>query len=173
MMEEGVWDQKLETFLRLHEIAFEDFGGVPQIVRQDNLKAAVVRACLYDPNSKDVDAAFARHWGFTPLPIRPRTPQENGKQERSGGYVKDNALKGRRFDSLQEQNEFLKWWNRTVARLRIHGTTRQQVWLTSRRSKSRHCVRWPPSGYPASPAVSGRFMRTVTSKSRVRSTRCR
>ena len=49
-------------------------------------------------------AAFARHWGFTPLPTRPRNPEENGKQERSGGYVKDNALKGRRFESLEEQN---------------------------------------------------------------------
>ena len=126
--EEAAWDQKLETFLRLHENAFADFGGVPLIIRHDNLKAAVVRACLYDPDANDIYAAFARHWGFTPLPIRPRTPQENGKQERSGGYVKDNALKGQRFDSLQEQNEHLRRWNRTIARLRIHGTTRQQVW---------------------------------------------
>ena len=27
--EEAVWDQKLETFLRLHERAFRDLGGVP------------------------------------------------------------------------------------------------------------------------------------------------
>ncbi|MBN1459859.1 MAG: IS21 family transposase [Armatimonadetes bacterium] len=126
--EEAVWDQKLETFLRLHEHAFTNFGGVPETVRQDNLKAAVVRACLFDPDSNDIYMAFAQHWGFTPLPIRPRTPQENGKQERSGGYVKDNALKGRRFESLAEHNAFLRHWNRTVARLRIHGTTRRQVW---------------------------------------------
>jgi transposase len=126
--EEAVWDQKLETFLRLHEHAFRDFGGVPEIVRQDNLRAAVVRACLYDPDSNEVYLSFARHWGFTPLPIRPRTPQESGKEERSGGYVKDNALKGRRFESLAEHNAFLRHWNRTVARLRIHGTTRRQVW---------------------------------------------
>jgi transposase len=126
--EETVWDQKLETFLRLHERAFRDFGGVPRVVRHDNLKAAVVRACFYDPDSHDVYLAFAAHWGFTPLPTQPRTPQENGKQERSGGYVKDNALKGRRFDSLQAQNAFLRHWNRTIARLRIHGTTRRQVW---------------------------------------------
>ena len=91
------------------------------------MKAAVVRACLYDPDVNVIYAAFARHWGFTPLPTRPRNPQENGKQERSGGYVKDNALKGRRFNSLAEQNEHLRRWNRTVARLRIHGTTRRQV----------------------------------------------
>jgi transposase len=125
--EEAVWDQKIETFLRLHENAFADLGGVPKVIRHDNLKAAVVRACLYDPDINEIYAAFARHWSFTPLPTRPRNPQENGKQERSGGYVKDNALKGRRFDSLAEQNEHLRRWNRTVARLRIHGTTRRQV----------------------------------------------
>ena len=43
-----------------------------------------------------------------PLPSRPRHPEENGVQERSGGYVKDNALKGRRFqDWLEELNRFL------------------------------------------------------------------
>jgi transposase len=126
--EEAVWDQKLETFLRLHERAFRDLGGVPTVVRHDNLKAAVARACFFDPDSQDVYLAFAAHWGFTPLPTRPRNPKENGKQERSGGYVKTNALKGRRFESLDAQNAFLRHWNRTIARLRIHGTTRRQVW---------------------------------------------
>ena len=126
--EEPVWDQKLETFLRLHERAFRDVGGVPAVVRHDNLKAAVVRACFYDPDSHDVYVAFARHWGFTPLPTQPRRPQENGKQERSGGYVKNNALAGRQFESLDAHNAHLRHWNRTIARLRIHGTTRRQVW---------------------------------------------
>ena len=126
--EEAVWDQKLETFLRLHEHAFRDVGGVPTVIRHDNLKAAVVRACFFDPDSHEVYLAFAQHWGFTPLPTQPRHPQENGKQERSGGYVKSNALKGRRFDSLDAHNAFLRHWNRTIARLRIHGTTRRQVW---------------------------------------------
>jgi len=126
--EEAVWDQHLDTFLRLHERAFRDLGGVPTVVRLDNLKSGVLRACFYDPDVNEVYAAFAQHWGFTPLPSQPRRPQENGKQERSGGYVKDNALKGRKFDSLDAQNVFLRQWNRTIARLRIHGTTRRQVW---------------------------------------------
>jgi transposase len=125
--EEAVWDQKVATFLRLHESAFKDLGGVVRVIRHDNLKAAVVRACFYDPDINPVYEAFSKHWGFTALPTKPRNPEENGKQERSGGYVKDNALKGRKFNSLDEQNQFLRHWNRTVARLRIHGTTRKQV----------------------------------------------
>lgn len=127
--EEAVWDQKLETFLSLHENAFRNFGGVPSIVRHDNLKAAVVHACFYDPDVNPVWTAFAKHWGFTGLPTLPRNPKENGKQERSGGYVKSNALAGRRFNSLQELNAFLVHWNRTWARVRIHGTTRRQVFV--------------------------------------------
>ena len=126
--EEAVWDQRLETFLRLHERAFRDIGGVPRVVRHDNLKAGVTRACFFDPDIQRVYEAFSQHWGFTALPIQPRRPGQNGKQERSGGYVKSNALKGRRFDSLADQNAFLRHWNRTIARLRIHGTTRRQVW---------------------------------------------
>jgi len=48
--------------------------------------------------------------------------------ERGGDYLKDNGLKGRRFDSLEEQDAFLRSWNRNVARVRIHGTTRKQVY---------------------------------------------
>jgi transposase len=125
--EEPLWTQDRDGFLRAHEHAFVRLGGVAKVIRHDNLKAAVVRACLYDPDVSEVYAAFAQHWGFVPLPSRPRHPQENGVAERSGGYVKYNALKGRRFDSLEALAEYLERWNRTVAQLRIHGTTRQQV----------------------------------------------
>jgi transposase len=126
--EEPLWRQDKISFIRAHENAFLDFGGVPRTVRLDNLKAGVARACLYDPDISELYAAFANHWGFVPLPSRPRHPQEQGIAERGGGYVKDNALKGRRFDSLEELDTFLKRWNRTIARLRIHGTTRKQVY---------------------------------------------
>lgn len=126
--EEALWHQDQVHFMRAHEHAFESFGGVPEVVRHDNLKAAVVKACLYDPDVSELYTALGQHYGFAPLPSRPRHPQENGIEERSGGYVKDNALKGKSFNSLEELNEYLAHWNRTIARLRIHGTTRKQVY---------------------------------------------
>ena len=126
--EEPLWRQDKVSFIRAHENAFLDFSGVPRTVRLDNLKAGVARACLYDPDISELYAAFARHWGFVPLPSRPRHPQEQGVVERGGRYLKDNALKGREFDSLEELDSFLKRWNRTVARVRIHGRTRKQVY---------------------------------------------
>jgi transposase len=126
--EEAMWAQDRVHFLRAIEHALIDFGGVPEVVRHDNLKAAIVRACLYDPDVSELYAAFAAHWGFVPLPARPRHPEEDGIVENSGNYVKDNAVKGRRFDSLEDLNAYLAKWNRTIARLRIHGTTRKQVY---------------------------------------------
>lgn len=126
--EEPLWRQDHASYIRAHENAFLDFGGVPKVVRLDNLKAGVARACLYDPDISEIYAAFAKHWGFVPLPSRPRHPQEQGINERGNSYLKDNALKGRRFDSLEDLDTFLKRWNRTIARVRIHGTTRKQVY---------------------------------------------
>lgn len=125
--EESLLDQKQLGFLRAHEHAFIELGGVPRVIRHDNLKAAVVRACLYDPDLNEIYEAFAKHWGFVPLPSRPRHPQEQGVQERSGAYVNDNALKGRHFETLDENNQYLRRWNRQIASLRIHGSTRRQV----------------------------------------------
>jgi len=126
--EEVVWSQDVETFIRCHERAFQVFGGVPGLVRLDNLKSGVLKAHLYEPELNPLYAAFAKHTGFTPLPCLPRKPEHKGKTESGVGYTQDNALKGRRFDSLEAQNAFLKYWNRTWARTRIHGTTKKQVW---------------------------------------------
>ena len=109
--EEAVWSQDITSFIRLHENAFRAFGGIPRVVRLDNLKSGVARAALYDPDINAAYASFATHYGFTPLPCAPGKPEEKGKVERAGAYLKGNALAGRRFDSLAELNEYLTRWN--------------------------------------------------------------
>lgn len=126
--EEVVWRQDLPTFIGCFENAFRFFGGVVDVVRIDNLRSGITRACLYDPDVNTVFAALARHYGFAVVPIRPATPRENGKVERTHRYTESSALRGRRFETLEEQNQHLQWWNQHVARLRVHGTTKQQVW---------------------------------------------
>jgi hypothetical protein len=42
-------------------------------------------------------------------------------------HTQNTALGGRRFDSLEAQNEFLAHWERNWAAKRIHGTERRQV----------------------------------------------
>jgi transposase len=124
---EAVWRQNTETFVRALENAFRHFGGVPKTLNLDNLKAAVLRADWYEPELNPKLESFCAHYGTALLPCRPYHPQHKGKIERAIGYVKDNALKGRTFQSLAQLNEFLAHWERTVADQRIHGTVRQQV----------------------------------------------
>ncbi|MHC4066959.1 MAG: IS21 family transposase [Planctomycetota bacterium] len=124
---EVVYRQTTEEFIRCLENAFWAFGGVPRTVVIDNLRAAVSKADWYDPELNPKLQAFCEHAGTVVLPTRPYTPRHKGKVERGIGYVQDNALKGRQFNSLQAQNEYLQYWERTVADTRIHGTTRKHV----------------------------------------------
>lgn len=124
---EVVYRQTTEDFLRCLENAFRHFGGVPRTLVPDNLKAAVLNADWYDPELNPKILAFCQHYGTVCLPTRPRTPRHKGKVERGVGYAQSNALKGRTFDSLADENRFLGEWETTVADTRIHGTTRKQV----------------------------------------------
>jgi hypothetical protein len=122
-----VYRQTTEDFIRCLENAFVRFGGVPQTLVIDNLKAAVTKADWFDPDLNPKIQSFARHYGTVILPTRPYTPRHKGKVERGVGYVQDNALKGRHFASLADQNRYLLEWETQTADTRIHGTTRQQV----------------------------------------------
>ena len=93
----------------------------------DNLRAAVKKADWFEPELNPKVRSFGEHYGLIFWPTRPYTPRHKGKVEKGVDYVQDNALKGRRFTSLQEENLFLLEWEQTVADTRIHGTTRRQV----------------------------------------------
>lgn len=124
---EAVYRQTTDDFLACLENAFGCFGGAPRTLVIDNLRAAVSRADWYDPELNPKVQSFCEHYGVVILPTRPYTPRHKGKVERGIDYVKSNALKGRQFASLTEQNEHLRQWEAAVADTRIHGTTRKQV----------------------------------------------
>lgn len=124
---EAVLRQDTESFLRAVENGLRAFGGVPQVINVDNLKAAVVKADWWDPEINPKMADFCRHYGMHVMPCRPATPQHKGKVERGVAYVRHNALKGHRFTSLAAENAHLQQWESQVADKRIHGTTRRQV----------------------------------------------
>ena len=124
---EAVFSQSTDDFIRCLENAFESFGGVPRTIVIDNLKAGVIKPDWFDPELNPKFADFCRHYGTIALPTKPRTPRHKGKVERGISYVQDNALKGRVFPTLDEQNQHLENWERSTADTRIHGTTKRQV----------------------------------------------
>jgi transposase len=116
-------DQSVQTFIRCHTEAFRYFGGVPQTVKIDNLKAAIVESDFYEPTVQRTYAAFAEHYGFLPNPCRVYTPTDKGKVESNVKYVKENCFKGRDFKEIEEAKRFLLSWLKETANRRIHGTT--------------------------------------------------
>lgn len=124
---EVVWRQSSDAFIACLENAFHHFGGVPKRLVIDNLKAAVAQADWYDPEMHPKLQSFAAHYGTAFMPTKPYTPRHKGKIESGVKYVKGNALKGRVFDSVAAQNQFLSDWESRVADTRIHGTTKRQV----------------------------------------------
>jgi transposase len=145
---EVVWRQTTESFIRCLENAFRYFGGVSRTLVIDNLRAAVTRADWFDPELNPKVEEFCRHYGTVVLPTRPAMPRHKGKVESGIKYGQENALKGRSFESLGEENLFLLDWERGVADTRIHGTTRQQVGKVFHEVERSRLLPLPPSLFP-------------------------
>ena len=122
-----VWQSSKETWAKLHEEAFRYFGGCPQYVVLDNLKEGVIKADLYEPELNTVYAAMLEHYGVVADPARVRDPNRKGTVENAVQHTQDTALKGRTFESIERQNEWLVHWEKQWAAQRIHGRTKRQV----------------------------------------------
>jgi hypothetical protein len=122
-----VWNSGQETWARLHEQAWRHFGGNCRYVVLDNLKEGVLKPDLYEPELNPVYAAALAHYGVVADPARVRDPNRKGTVENAIGHTQATALKGRRFESIEEQNAFLEHWEAKWAASRIHGSERRQV----------------------------------------------
>lgn len=125
-----VFDQRAETWARLHTEAFEELGCVPRTMVPDNLKAAVVRAAF---SAREEGAtlhrgyvSLARHYGFVVDPTPPRSPEKKGRVESGVKYVKNNFFAGRDGQNVDDVRRALARWVELVANDRIHGTTGQK-----------------------------------------------
>ena len=172
-----VWKSSQQVWAELHERAFRHFGGCPQYVVLDNLKEGVIKPDLYEPDLNPVYAAALAHYGVVADPARVRDPNRKGTVEHAIGHTQATALKGRRFESIDEQNAFLAHWERNWAAKRIHGTERRQVQAMFEEERSHlkalpllsmqyfnevertvcddSCVRVDHSSYAARPATIG------------------
>jgi hypothetical protein len=111
------------------EDAFLAFGGVPQELLFDQMKAVITRDLRIEGGALVHNAEFLRfahHWGFTPRACRPYRAQTKGKVERPVRYLRGNFVYGRTFLHDADLDQQRQAWLDRVANVRLHGTTRER-----------------------------------------------
>jgi 5S rRNA maturation endonuclease (ribonuclease M5) len=93
----------------------------------DNLKEGVIKPDIYDPQLNELYAAVLQHYSVTADPARVGDANRKGTVENAVKHTKETALKGRRFDSIEAQNDWLMHWEERWAAQRIHGRAKRQV----------------------------------------------
>ena len=119
-------DQRMETFLAMHQRALAFFGGVPRRMLYDNLKSVVLHhvgaTVQFNPRFLD----FAGHYLFEPVAAPVRYPEAKGKVESLMRYLRQSFFYGRVFTSLDDIRQQAARWRDDVANVRLHGTTRER-----------------------------------------------
>ena len=110
----------------LHEETFRRLGGAVKVVILDNLREGVLTPDIYDPTLNPLYRDVLAHYGALALPCRIRDPDRKGKVESAIAHTQA-ALKGLRFETLEEAQAYLDRWDARWADTRIHGTTKRQV----------------------------------------------
>ena len=149
MYVEFVFDQTVETWVRLHQHAFAFFGAVPRRIVLDNLKAAIVKACFEDPVVQRSYQELAEHYGFLLAPCRVRMPEHKGKVENGVHYVQRNLLAARTSRTSSDRQSGRAGpgssrWPASASTARP-GKSR---WCASRKPSRPRCCR-----YPANPTI--------------------
>jgi len=73
--------QALPDWIGAHVRMFTFFGGVPEIVVPDNLKAGVKHPCRYEPDLNPTYQDLAQHYDTAVIPTRVRKPKDKAKVE--------------------------------------------------------------------------------------------
>lgn len=77
----AIESQSTESFIECHNEAFNFYGGVPNQVVPDNLKAAVITNTKSKVRLNESYADMGRHYGVAIVPARPYKPQDKSKVE--------------------------------------------------------------------------------------------
>jgi transposase len=121
--------QDMATLMSGIEDACGYFGGVPQEMLFDQMKAVITRDLRLEGGALVRNLEFLRfagHWGFTPRACRPYRAQTKGKVERPVRYLRSNFVYGRAFVHDADLDHQRQTWLERVANARVHATTHER-----------------------------------------------
>jgi len=108
---EATYSQQKEDFITSCENALHYFGGVPNAIVTDNLKAAVTRSNRYEPTLNEAFKDFVSHYSMAALPAAPYKPKYKALVE---GAVKliyrsiYSVVKGKIYSHLDMLNSTIR-----------------------------------------------------------------
>jgi transposase len=110
---EFFFDQRLESFLRGHLHAFEQWHGLPRVLLYDNLRSVVRErrgdAVHFHPRFLELCA----HYHFEARPCQVGAGNQKGRVERVIRYIRDSFFAARPFTTLEDFNrQALQWRDR-------------------------------------------------------------
>ena len=121
-----IFESSTRRWCELHEETFRRLGGAVKVTILDNLREGVLTPDIYDPALNPLYRDVLAHYGVVALPCRVGDPDRKGKVESAIGHTQ-RAVKGLRFETLDEAQAYLDRWDARWADTRIHGTTKRQV----------------------------------------------
>ncbi|VAY88034.1 Mobile element protein [hydrothermal vent metagenome] len=127
--------QSTKDFILSHVMAFQFYGGVPNILLPDNLKAAVISNKKGVVRLNDSYADMGRHYSVAIEPARPYKPQDKSKVELGVKAIQRwilMKLRNHTFFSVDELNEQINllldgYNNKIIRRL---GKSRTELFQT-------------------------------------------
>ena len=105
--------QTMPVLMEGLESAFDRFGGVPEELLFDQMRAVVLsddRGAGGGLVLNEEFLRFAAHWGFMPRSCRPYRAQTKGKVERPIRYIRESFFYGRSFANDNDLNEQAVRW---------------------------------------------------------------
>jgi transposase len=132
----AVADQTKESFVDCNIKALEYYGGCPECIVPDNLKAGVTHACYYDPEINRTFAAMAGHYHIAVLPARKGKARDKAKVENGVLQVQRRilaALRNRTFFSIAELNKAINEESEKLNRrpMTVIGKSRHDLFVES------------------------------------------
>ena len=133
------------------ESAFGAFGGVPQELLFDQMRAVVIDDDRLSKGALVLNSEFIRfaaHWGFRPRACRPYRAKTKGKVERPIRYLRESFFYGRTFLNDADLNAQAERWLATTANLRRHRTTGEAPHLRFERDERQVLKTLATAPYP-------------------------
>lgn len=99
------WSRRMDilSWLSCHNKAFSFLGGIPYVVRIDNLKTGVISGAGPTATLNPIYKAYAKELRFVVDPVRARTPEDKGKVEAKVKLIRFGINPSKQeFSSLKE-----------------------------------------------------------------------